>query len=142
MPNRVSKLSQPNRAVAKAGAVDNLKFLIVKPLPIIPHHHHPFPYVLVAVMFRSASRRLLRQTVRSVQPPASTRFLSTAPPHLKHRSWKNSAVRWGIAVGGIYFYNTSPIFAEEPARKSRRLEIFFDISSHPFPSGDTRTSRG
>ncbi|MCJ1444947.1 MAG: Oxidoreductase [Stictis urceolatum] len=65
-------------------------------------------------MFLTATRSLLRQPVRTFRPQP-TRYLSTAPPHLKSRSWRNSAARWGIAVAGIYYYNTSTLFAEEPA---------------------------
>jgi len=35
----------------------------------------------------------------------------------KSRSWKSSAIRWGLAVGGVYYYNTSNVFAEEPEGK-------------------------
>ncbi|KAL9114403.1 MAG: hypothetical protein Q9227_001484 [Pyrenula ochraceoflavens] len=67
-------------------------------------------------MFRHSSRslRCLSQQVRATARP-QRRFLSTAPPHQKSRSWKNSAARWGIAGAGVYLYNTSPVFAEEPA---------------------------
>ena len=66
-------------------------------------------------MYRPSSRLLLRQTLRTLptryfQPPK--RLISTAPPS---RSWKSSAVRWGLAIGGIYYYNTSNVFAEEPS---------------------------
>lgn len=69
-------------------------------------------------MFRSASRTLLSSATRSatLTPAriAGRRFLTTAPPHLQSRSWKSSALRWGIAFAGIYYYNTSPVFAEHP----------------------------
>ena len=42
----------------------------------------------------------------------SRRFLSTAPAD-KKRTWKGAALRWGIAIGAVYFYNTSAIFADE-----------------------------
>ncbi|KAK8119140.1 uncharacterized protein PG998_003766 [Apiospora kogelbergensis] len=41
------------------------------------------------------------------------RFASTTPAN-KKRTWKGSAVRWGLAVGAVYYYSTSPAFAEEP----------------------------
>ncbi|MCJ1245738.1 Mitochondrial intermembrane space import and assembly protein 40 [Trapelia coarctata] len=66
-------------------------------------------------MFRPASRSLLERSLHTVRCAPSRRFLSTAPPHQKSRSWKSSAARWGLAAGAIYFYNTSPVFAEEPA---------------------------
>ncbi|KAL1305314.1 hypothetical protein AAFC00_002216 [Neodothiora populina] len=68
-------------------------------------------------MFRPTARRVLvqstpRNLTRSAQTP---RFLTTAPPHKTSRSWKNSAVRWTLAGALVYYYNTSNIFAEEPA---------------------------
>ncbi|KAK5015933.1 Oxidoreductase, partial [Cryomyces antarcticus] len=68
-------------------------------------------------MFRSASRALLRAPSPrlATRAPNTTRFLSTAPPHHQSRSWKSAAARWGLAIGGVYYYNTSPVFAEEPA---------------------------
>src|SRR5438874_1490699 len=69
-------------------------------------------------MFRPASRSLLR-TVQSSLAPSRTvsgrRFLSTDPPYLRSRSWKSSAARWGLAIAGVYLYNTSSAFADEPA---------------------------
>ena len=68
------------------------------------------------MMFKSA----FRVTPRYTLPPrpsvirSSRRFLSTAPPSQKSRSWKSSAARWALAAGGIYYYNTSNVFAEEP----------------------------
>ncbi|KAK5999865.1 hypothetical protein QM012_004953 [Aureobasidium pullulans] len=62
-------------------------------------------------MFRPVVRRAAVQASRSSAP--SRRFLSTAPPHEKSRSWKNSAVRWTLAGALVYYYNTSNVFAEE-----------------------------
>ncbi|KAL8693355.1 MAG: hypothetical protein Q9218_001792 [Villophora microphyllina] len=47
-----------------------------------------------------------------VRAPQTRRLLSTAPPSSKSRSWKGTAVRWGLAAGAIYYYNTSPLFAD------------------------------
>ncbi|KAJ9636843.1 Oxidoreductase [Coniosporium tulheliwenetii] len=68
-------------------------------------------------MFRSASRTILSSPLPRYAPRAAAarRFLSTAPPHQKSRSWKSSTVRWGLAIGAVYYYNTSNVFAEEPA---------------------------
>jgi hypothetical protein len=75
---------------------------------------------------------MLRTTVRAASRTAGTtshspkapsfRSLSTQPPHLRSRSWKSSAIRWGIAVAGLYYYNTSSVFAEQPhhSMSSRR----------------------
>ncbi|KAI1851523.1 hypothetical protein JX265_012395 [Neoarthrinium moseri] len=68
-------------------------------------------------MYRSALRstpraaNAIRQSApRSVAP---RRFASTSPAD-KKRSWKSSAVRWGLALGAVYWYSTSPTFTEEP----------------------------
>lgn len=73
-------------------------------------------------MFRPAMRaapRAARLTLSSTRAGGS-RFVSTQPPHLRSRSWKSSALRWGIAVAGIYYYNTSPVFAEQPHHSKPR----------------------
>ncbi|KAB5540279.1 mitochondrial intermembrane space import and assembly protein [Coniochaeta sp. 2T2.1] len=48
---------------------------------------------------------------------ASRRFLTTAPA-ARRSTWKGSAARWGLAVAAVYWYNTSPIFADEPASQT------------------------
>ncbi|PWY90750.1 intermembrane space protein [Aspergillus heteromorphus CBS 117.55] len=65
-------------------------------------------------MFRPASRALLRSPAVAVRGPASRRLISTAPAESKPRSWKNTAVRLGLAAGAVYYYNTSPYFAQRP----------------------------
>ncbi|TRX93529.1 hypothetical protein FHL15_005501 [Xylaria flabelliformis] len=67
-------------------------------------------------MYRAAVRSAPRITapLRQSRVAASgRRFASTAPAD-KKRTWKGSAVRWGLAVGAVYFYSTSAAFAEEP----------------------------
>lgn len=62
-------------------------------------------------MFRAAVRtapRVLRQPASA----AGRRFASTAPAD-KRYTWKGSATRWVLAAGALYWYNTSPIFADE-----------------------------
>ncbi|KAJ4390830.1 Oxidoreductase [Gnomoniopsis smithogilvyi] len=70
-------------------------------------------------MFRAAARtgpRALRQS--SVASFTGRRFASTAPAD-KRYTWKGTAARWGAAIGALYWYNTSPIFADElPSRMS------------------------
>ncbi|KAF2768295.1 mitochondrial intermembrane space import and assembly protein 40 [Teratosphaeria nubilosa] len=67
-------------------------------------------------MYRSALRRGASSALRATtKQTAARRFLSTAPPHEKSRSWKSSLARWGLAGGLVYYYNTSSVFAEEPA---------------------------
>ncbi|KAB5576307.1 mitochondrial intermembrane space import and assembly protein [Coniochaeta sp. 2T2.1] len=48
---------------------------------------------------------------------ASRRFLTTAPA-TRRSTWKGAAARWGLAVAAVYWYNTSPIFADEPASQT------------------------
>lgn len=43
---------------------------------------------------------------------AGKRFASTAPA--KKSSWKAGAARWAIAGAGVWWYNTSDVFAEAP----------------------------
>ncbi|GJN76392.1 mitochondrial intermembrane space import and assembly protein [Purpureocillium lilacinum] len=62
---------------------------------------------------RSASRQALGGMPRSAGRLAPRRFASTASPADKPRSWKSSALRWGLAVGAVYYYNTSSVFADE-----------------------------
>ncbi|KAI4259349.1 MAG: hypothetical protein L6R42_004601 [Xanthoria sp. 1 TBL-2021] len=68
-------------------------------------------------MSRHISRSLLRHSsiqTHLYRAPQTRRFLSNAPPAQRSRSWKSSAVRWGLAAGAVYYYNTSPYFADEP----------------------------
>ncbi|KAG5920390.1 hypothetical protein E4U42_006209 [Claviceps africana] len=70
-------------------------------------------------MYRTALRAASRQAVGGLrtQTPRSAprlrRLASTASPADRPRSWKSSALRWGLAVAAVYFYNTSPVFADE-----------------------------
>ncbi|KAK0336055.1 Oxidoreductase [Friedmanniomyces endolithicus] len=82
---------------------------------------------------RTASASLARSAYKR---PAPRRFLTTAPPHQTSRSWKNSAIRWGLAGTLLYYYNTSNAFAEEPAysvhsppETSRETESYPSIDS-------------
>ncbi|KAF3014815.1 Oxidoreductase [Neopestalotiopsis sp. 37M] len=67
-------------------------------------------------MYRSALRTAPRATgairQNALRTTVPRRFASTAPAD-KKRSWKSSAVRWGLAAGAVYYYSTSPVFAEE-----------------------------
>lgn len=67
-----------------------------------------------STMIRQVPRCFLRAPVTPLRSIPTRRFLSTAPPAQKSRSWKNRATRLGLAVGVIYYYNTSTLFAEEP----------------------------
>ncbi|KAL8917999.1 MAG: hypothetical protein Q9172_005590 [Xanthocarpia lactea] len=68
-------------------------------------------------MSRHISRSLLRHSniySHLYRAPQTRRFLTTGTSGQTSRSWKSSAVRWGLAAGIIYYYNTSPYFANEP----------------------------
>ncbi|KAK2002994.1 hypothetical protein LX36DRAFT_651638 [Colletotrichum falcatum] len=71
-------------------------------------------------MYRSAVRstpRALSTARQSAIRAAPRRFASTTPAD-KPRSWKGSALRWGLAAGAVYWYNTSPVFADEPLSRT------------------------
>lgn len=70
--------------------------------------------VKLANMYRTTLRTASRPALRTLRQHTQRRFASTAPAD-KPRSWKGSALRWGLAGGAIYYYNTSSVFAEEPA---------------------------
>ena len=79
------------------------------------HILYPFFRIVRSDMLRTPPRLLFRSfPLRTLHSPPPRRLLSTAPPLQKSRSWKSSATRWGIALGAIYYYNNSDIFAEEP----------------------------
>ncbi|KAL6160510.1 Oxidoreductase [Exserohilum turcicum] len=68
-------------------------------------------------MFRAAPRLIARPALRtaSLRPIApARRYISTAPPSQKSRSFKSLVARVGIAGAIIYYYNTTDVFAEEP----------------------------
>ncbi|CAI6334112.1 unnamed protein product [Periconia digitata] len=75
-------------------------------------------------MFRPATRLIARPAVARLLPRAAAptrRYLSTAPPSQKSRSWKNLAARVGVAGAVIYYYNTTEVFAEEPSQIVKSL---------------------
>lgn len=45
---------------------------------------------------------------------STRRLFSESPAKKAARPWKSTIIRWGIAIGGIYYYNTSSLFAEIP----------------------------
>ncbi|EKD18298.1 CHCH domain-containing protein [Drepanopeziza brunnea f. sp. 'multigermtubi' MB_m1] len=70
---------------------------------------------------REAPRRIASSRTTLTRSPAR-RFLSTAPPAQKSRGWKSSAVRWALAGAGVYYYNTSSLFEEEPEASIHKLD--------------------
>ncbi|OTB10706.1 hypothetical protein K445DRAFT_322725 [Daldinia sp. EC12] len=72
-------------------------------------------------MYRSALRsapRVANNLRSTIISPGARRFASTSSPADRRRSWKSAAVRWGLAVGAVYWYSTSAVFAEEPLPKT------------------------
>ncbi|KAF5000157.1 hypothetical protein FGRMN_1971 [Fusarium graminum] len=67
---------------------------------------------------RSASRPVIANLRSTTIRAAPRRFNSTASPADKSRSWKSSVMRLGLAFGAVYYYNTSPIFADEAISKT------------------------
>ena len=74
-------------------------------------------------MYRTALRPS-QSALRSIRPTTTSpsalvsstarRFASTsAGPKTKKSTWKGAAVRWGLAVAAVYYYNTSPVFSDE-----------------------------
>lgn len=83
-----------------------------RPVQYQQENTHTRSFTMHRAAFRPAARALSRHA-----SPASRRFASTSPVD-RPRSWKSSALRWGLAGGAIYYYSTSSVFAEEPARTS------------------------
>ncbi|RYO74639.1 hypothetical protein DL764_010792 [Monosporascus ibericus] len=86
-------------------------------------------------MYRSALRSSPR-IANSIRQSAALkvggrRFASTSPAD-KPRSWKSSALRWGLAIGALYYYNTSNAFAEEP--ESKMVEPPAQFSDEDLPT--------
>ncbi|KAB8336686.1 hypothetical protein FH972_020997 [Carpinus fangiana] len=69
------------------------------------------------IALRAAPRaHLLRSSV-----PRRTFILS--PPAGKRGSWKGFAARWAVVIGGVYYYNTSNVFAEEPIKRDLQQRL-------------------
>jgi intermembrane space import and assembly protein 40 len=66
-------------------------------------------------MYRTALRTA-PSALRAIRPTTlaqgSRRLASTASA-TKKGTWKGTGLRWGLAIAAVYFYNTSPIFADE-----------------------------
>ncbi|OIW32776.1 hypothetical protein CONLIGDRAFT_679154 [Coniochaeta ligniaria NRRL 30616] len=85
-------------------------------------------------MYRTALRSS-PGALRAIRPTpsltsTSRRFLTTAPTN-QRRSWKGTAARWGLAVAAVYWYNTSPIFADEPIPQTVPAPSQFSDSDLP-----------
>ncbi|KAL7948784.1 hypothetical protein V8C42DRAFT_312321 [Trichoderma barbatum] len=87
-------------------------------------------------MYRAALRTASRPAVAGLRTSVRTaprRFASTAPAD-KSRSWKSSAIRWGLAVAGVYYYNTSSVFADEA--EAHALPIPAPYTDNELPTVD------
>ncbi|RCI08664.1 hypothetical protein L249_4668 [Ophiocordyceps polyrhachis-furcata BCC 54312] len=62
-----------------------------------------------AAVARSASRAVPRAMTRC----GPQRLASTLSPASRSRTIRGSLVRWALALGAVYYYNTSPVFADE-----------------------------
>lgn len=88
-------------------------------------------------MYRAALRTASRPAASSLRTAAvrtaPRRFASTAPAD-RSRSWKSSALRWGLAVAGVYYYNTSSVFADEA--EAHALPIPTPYTDNELPTVD------
>ncbi|KXX72939.1 Mitochondrial intermembrane space import and assembly protein 40 [Madurella mycetomatis] len=84
-------------------------------------------------MYRAALRSS-PSALRAIRPTTLTsgsrRLLSTAPAD-KKRTWKGTGLRWGLAIAAVYFYNTSPIFADELPQQGVPAPPHFSDSDLP-----------
>ncbi|ATZ55423.1 Bcmia40 [Botrytis cinerea B05.10] len=76
------------------------------------------------------------QSKSVINATSARRFLSSAPPSQKSRSWKGSAARWALAGAGVYWYNTSNVFAEEPEAIQKLDESIHRIRESDLPTLD------
>ena len=56
------------------------------------------------------------------------------PTSPKHRSWRNTVVRLGLAIGVVYYYNTSSSFAKTPSCMLLRILFLCHIANMIFLS--------
>ncbi|KAB8297622.1 hypothetical protein EYC80_001430 [Monilinia laxa] len=89
-------------------------------------------------MYKSVLRAAPRcaQFKSVINTTTGRRFLSTAPPSQKSRSWKSGAARWALACAGVYWYNTSDIFAEEPEAIKKLDESIQNVRESDLPTVD------
>ncbi|KAK4446960.1 mitochondrial intermembrane space import and assembly protein 40 [Podospora aff. communis PSN243] len=84
-------------------------------------------------MYRTALRSS-PGALRAIRPTtlasASRRFVSTSAA-AKKGTWKGTGLRWALAIGAIYFYNTSPIFADELPPQSVPAPAPFSDADQP-----------
>ncbi|TWU78487.1 Oxidoreductase [Metarhizium rileyi] len=97
-------------------------------------------------MYRGAVRVASRQTFGGLRSQsfqnAPRRFASTATPTYKPRTWKGSVLRWGLALGAVYYYNTSSVFADEATVQSMASPPAFAESDLPTVDAVIEQKRG
>ncbi|KAJ4327667.1 Oxidoreductase [Fusarium piperis] len=84
---------------------------------------------------RSASRPVIATLRSSTLRAAPRRFASTAAPTGKSRTWKSSVARLGLAAAAVYYYNTSPVFADQAA--SQKIAAPAAFSDDDLPTVDS-----
>lgn len=69
-------------------------------------------------MLGQTSRAVLRSAPRATLSRSSIprRTFILSPAAGKRGTWKGAAARWALVIGGVYYYNTSNVFAEEPIK--------------------------
>ena len=106
--HRITKLRNSRDTVVPEAS--GISFLVSFPIVC--------PSVPTIAMLRPAIRsapRLLR-AARPHLASSSRRLASTAAP-AKKGTWKGTAARWGAVAAAVYWYNTSPLFADEAVRE-------------------------
>lgn len=68
---------------------------------------------------------------------ATKRFASTSKPADKPRSWKSSALRWGLAGGAIYYYSTNSLFADDAATQTKTIPEPPQFAESDLPTVDS-----
>ncbi|KAF5020234.1 hypothetical protein F66182_7751 [Fusarium sp. NRRL 66182] len=84
---------------------------------------------------RSVSRPVTASLRSNTFRAVPRRFNSTATPANRSRTLKSSLLRLGLAFGAVYYYNTSPIFADEAISKTVPAPAAF--SSDDLPTVDS-----
>ncbi|KJZ78683.1 hypothetical protein HIM_02074 [Hirsutella minnesotensis 3608] len=92
---------------------------------------------MLRIALRSASPRAASSVSRASLRCAPRRFVSTSSPADKPRSWKSSALRWGLAAAAVYYYNTSSIFAEEVPEPNALIPAPSPFAESELPTVET-----
>lgn len=109
------------RLVAVIDSCFFFSFLLLNLLRnLLPHRCRNTMYRAAVRATSRQARGVLRHQLPTSQCTSSAsssafrqRFASSVSAGRSRSSWKGSALRWGLAVTAVYYYNTSPVFAEE-----------------------------